>query len=148
MSNIFKYILVVAASALMAPATQAETIPINPQVTQNNVQETICIPGWTKTVRPPVSYTNRIKKERMTEMGLPYELMGDFQLDHKLSLSLGGAPSDPRNLVMQDESEAHLKDEVERCLPRAVCSGAVSLDQAQKAMWTDWRSAKRLCTVY
>jgi hypothetical protein len=34
----------------------------NREVTQNNIQDTICVPGWTKTVRPPVSYTNAVKR--------------------------------------------------------------------------------------
>ena len=80
-------------------------------------------------------------------MGLPLELIGDFQLDHKLPLSLGGSPDDPRNLVLQDQDEAEEKDAVERCLPAAVCAGAVDLYQAQQVMWRDWRSARRLCAT-
>jgi hypothetical protein len=78
-------------------------------------------------------------------MGLPLELIADFQLDHKIPLSLGGAPSDPRNLELDDESEAHEKDEVERCLPKAVCAGAISLKTAQEAIWSNWRKAASLC---
>lgn len=135
--------VVFAASAF----AQGGGIPLNPAVTQATIAETICVRGYTATVRPPVSYTNRIKKQRMAEMGLPLELISDFQLDHKLPLSLGGSPTDPRNLVLQDVDEAHFKDEVERCLPATVCAGAVSLAQAQQAMWTDWRKARSLCTV-
>ena len=84
-----------------AGAATAETIPLNPAVTPSTLQSTICVKGWTASIRPPVSYTNRIKKQRMADMGLPLELIGDFQLDHKLPLSLGGSPDDPRNLVLQ-----------------------------------------------
>jgi hypothetical protein len=140
-----KYALIFLMAA--SPAL-AETIPLNPEVTQATIQQTICVRGYTRSIRPPVSYTNAIKKERMYEMELPLELISDFQLDHRLPLSLGGHPSDPRNLVMQDADEAHMKDEVERCLPAAVCAGAVSLSQAQEAMWRDWRQAKSLCTVH
>jgi hypothetical protein len=134
-------------TVLIATPALAQSIPLNPEVTQATIQQTICVRGYTKSVRPPVSYTNHIKKQRMREMELPMELISDFQLDHRLPLSLGGHPSDPRNLVMQDADEAHAKDEVERCLPAAVCAGAVSLAQAQQAMWRDWRSARSLCTV-
>lgn len=34
---------------------------VNPAVTQANIQRTICVPGWTRTVRPPVPYTNALK---------------------------------------------------------------------------------------
>jgi hypothetical protein len=132
---------------LTAGAAAAETIPLNPAVTPSTLQSTICVKGWTTSIRPPVSYTNRIKKQRMADMGLPLELIGDFQLDHKLPLSLGGSPDDPRNLVLQDQDEAEEKDAVERCLPAAVCAGAVDLNQAQQAMWRDWRSARSLCAT-
>jgi hypothetical protein len=34
----------------------------NPDVTQDTISTTICVPGWTKTVRPPISYTNPLKR--------------------------------------------------------------------------------------
>ena len=126
----------------------AEPLPINPDVMPFTIQNTICIKGWTASVRPPVSYTNHIKKQRLHELGLPLELIGNFQLDHKLPLSLGGSPDDIRNLVLQDHDEAGEKDAVERCLPAAVCSGTVNLHDAQIAIWRDWRSAKKLCTAH
>jgi hypothetical protein len=133
---------------LFSGTAVAETMPLNPAVTPTTIQSTICVKGWTASIRPPVSYTNRIKKQRMHEMGLPLELIGDFQLDHKLPLSLGGSPDDPRNLILQDQDEAEGKDAVERCLPAAVCAGAVSLSEAQQAIWNDWRVARHLCTVH
>jgi hypothetical protein len=41
-----------------------ETTPgvVNPDVTQGNIQQTICVRGWTATIRPPASYTNTQKK--------------------------------------------------------------------------------------
>jgi hypothetical protein len=131
-----------------AQSALAESLPLNPAVTPETIQSTICVKGWTASIRPPVSYTNRIKKQRLHEMGLPLELIGDFQLDHKLPLSLGGSPDDPRNLILQDQDEAEGKDAVERCLPAAVCSGLISLTDAQQAIWRDWRSARRLCPVH
>ena len=133
---------------LISGTALAETLPLNPDVTPATIQSTICVKGWTASIRPPVSYTNRIKKQRMHEMGLPLELIGDFQLDHKLPLSLGGSPDDPRNLILQDQDEAEGKDAVERCLPAAVCSGAISLSDAQQAIWRDWRNARHFCTVH
>ena len=37
---------------------------VNPKVTQDNIQKTICVSGYTKTIRPPVSYTNKLKLEQ------------------------------------------------------------------------------------
>lgn len=130
-----------------AQSVAAEVLPINPDVTAFTIQNTICVKGWTASIRPPVAYTNHIKKQRLREMGLPLELIGNFQLDHKLPLSLGGSPDDIHNLVLQDHDEAEQKDVVERCLPAAVCSGVVNLHDAQVAIWRDWRSAKKLCAA-
>jgi hypothetical protein len=69
---------------------------INPAVTQANINDAICKAGWTKTVRPPVSVTNKIKQQIDTAYGLSTSTQGE--LDHDVSLELGGAPDDPRNL--------------------------------------------------
>ena len=120
-------------------------LPLNPVVTQETIQATICVPGWTKTIRPPVSYTNRVKIALIRREGLPKELLVDFQLDHRIPLALGGAPSDPRNFQLQPWDEAEKKDTIETCLARAVCSGAITLDQARQRIWRDWREAGKAC---
>jgi len=35
------------------------------KVTQATIATTICKSGWTKTIRPPASYTNALKKEQL-----------------------------------------------------------------------------------
>lgn len=39
----------------------------NPDVTQDNIKQTICVSGWTKTIRPPSSYTSKLKLEQIKE---------------------------------------------------------------------------------
>ena len=42
----------------------------NPQVTQQNIQDTICNPHWsTKLIRPPAEYTSRLKRKQLREYG-------------------------------------------------------------------------------
>jgi len=84
----------------------AEDLPLNPAVTQETIDQTVCVPGWTKTVRPPTSYTARIKMKLIRELELDAALLVDFELDHRIPLALGGAPSDPRNLELQPWDEA------------------------------------------
>src|SRR5262249_9192536 len=36
----------------------------NPDVTQSTIGQTICVSGWTQTVRPPTSYTNPLKVQQ------------------------------------------------------------------------------------
>src|SRR4029079_5442409 len=57
---------------------------LNPEVTQATIDSTICVHGWTKTVRPPSSYTSEVKAEQMAA----YRLTGspsDYQEDHLVS---------------------------------------------------------------
>src|SRR3989442_11910403 len=44
--------------------------------------QTICVPGWTKTVRPPVTYTDSLKRKQMTERHLPGK-PADYEEDHR-----------------------------------------------------------------
>src|SRR2546430_17362984 len=75
---------------------------LNPDVTQGNINSTVCLHGWTKTIRPPTSYTNALKEKQMREYGVGGS-PSDYQEDHLISLELGGHPTDPRNLWPRSE---------------------------------------------
>src|ERR687888_596480 len=62
---------------------------LNPAVSQSAIGTTICRRGWTRTIRPPVSYTNDLKLEQMQQYGVTGE-PADYQEDHLVSLELGG----------------------------------------------------------
>jgi hypothetical protein len=123
-------------------------LPLNSAVTQETIDQTICVKGWTKTVRPPVSYTGPLKHRMMVESGVPPEGEPSIKLDHKIPLTLGGSPESIQNLILQPDDEAKDKDRVEVCLARTVCAGKITLVEAQKAIWDNWRSAGRLCAGY
>ena len=103
---------------------------LNPNVTQANIGVTICLRGWTRTVRPPLAYTSHLKRKQMRERHLP-GTPADYQEDHFIPLELGGAPYDPRNLWPQRLAQAHRKDQWELGLNRAVCAGRMTLIAAQ-----------------
>lgn len=113
---------------------------INPNVTQANIHQTICVSGFTKTIRPPESYTNRLKAEQMVEYGFTDSIHAHEE-DHLISLELGGSPDDPHNLWPEPDSSPNPKDKVEDLLHRAVCAGRVSLHEAQVRIATDWTAA-------
>lgn len=118
---------------------------INPQVTQDNIKSTICVSGWTKTIRPSSSYTTKLKVQQMSSMKLEGKT-SDYEEDHLISLELGGNPTDPKNLWPQlwyttSGWGAHKKDVVETKLNKLVCDGKVSLADAQKMIATDWIAA-------
>ena len=104
---------------------------LNPDVTQATIGSTICVHGWTATVRPPVEYTNDLKARQMRaygEAGPP----SAYQEDHLISLELGGDPTDPRNLWPEPYPRASDVDRIENELNAAVCSGRLTLAQAQQ----------------
>jgi hypothetical protein len=119
---------VIRASAVLTPGA------LNPDVTQATIRSTICVHGWTKTVRPPVDYTNELKKKQMREYGETGPT-SRYQEDHLISLELGGAPTDPRNLWPEPYPRAAAVDKIENELNAKVCSGAMSLADAQRKEW-------------
>ena len=103
---------------------------LNPEVTQATIDTTVCKHGWTKTIRPPTSYTNDLKRKQMREYGVGGAL-SDYQEDHLISLELGGHPTDARNLWPEPYPRASEVDSIENELNAKVCSGRLSLEQAQ-----------------
>lgn len=103
---------------------------VNARVTQANIRTTICTQGWTKTIRPPTEYTNALKRKQMRAYGLPGPLSA-YQEDHLISLEVGGDPTDPRNLWPEPYPRAAQVDQIENELNAKVCSGHLSLRDAQ-----------------
>ena len=116
---------VVRASWALTPGV------LNPDVTQSTIRDTICRRGWTRTVRPPVSYTNALKARQLVQNGLRGPPSA-FQEDHLISLELGGNPTDPRNLWPEPYPRAAAVDRIENELNARVCSGALTLGEAQR----------------
>ncbi len=117
----------------------------NPDITQENIPETICNPRWsTKSIRPEASYTHRLKIEQIGEYGYSDSRLRDYEEDHFIPLELGGNPTDPRNLWPEPfetsipDGGAHAKDKVENYLHAEVCSGSLTLEQAQNEIAEDW----------
>jgi hypothetical protein len=104
---------------------------VNPDVTQANIASTICKHGWTRTIRPPTDYTNALKLKQMREYGVGGS-PSQVQEDHLISLELGGHPTDARNLWPEPYPRAADVDSIENDLNAKVCSGAMSLDDAQR----------------
>jgi hypothetical protein len=104
---------------------------LNPDVTPATLTSTICRHGWTRTIRPPVSYTNDLKLKQMRDYGRRGSPSA-YQEDHLISLELGGHPSDPRNLWPEPYPRASVVDAIENELNDRVCSGDLSLEAAQR----------------
>jgi hypothetical protein len=118
----------------------------NPAVTQATIRRTICVSGWTSTIRPSSSYTTVLKRSQLAS-GYAYHgdrATSDYEEDHLISLELGGSPTAVANLWPEPYAPtmgAHKKDAIENRLHSLVCSGALPLTTAQHAIATDWWAA-------
>lgn len=111
---------------------------LNPAVTQDTISTTICVSGYTGTIRPPASYTNKLKLQQMKEYGFTDLNPKNYEEDHFISLELGGSPDDPKNLWPEPHPSYNEKDKVENYLHREVCAGRMSLQAAQDAITRNW----------
>lgn len=114
-------------------------------VTPENIDSTICVSGYARSVRPPYSFTGPIKRQLMRSRH-PGERYSGYELDHLIPLSLGGAPADPRNLWLEPWTgpmNAGDKDALEFVLWRLVCQHEVPLRMAQRAIAGNWVEAYR-----
>lgn len=117
---------------------------IDPRITEENIHSTVCIKGYTKRVRPPAHYTNKLKKRQIREYGYDDRNPKHYEEDHLIPLSIGGNPSDPRNLwpePRQSEWNAARKDDLEFTLYKMVCHNKIGLKQAQYEIASDWTAA-------
>jgi Protein of unknown function (DUF3761) len=119
---------------------------INPAVTQASIGQTICVSGWTATVRPSSGYTTGLKEQQLAS-GYAYHgdtTTGDYEEDHLISLELGGSPGSELNLWPEPYAAtdgARVKDTLENKLHALVCSGSLSLAVAQRAVARNWWNA-------
>jgi hypothetical protein len=109
---------------------------LNADVTEDTIRSTICVSGWTATVRPPESYTERLKLQQISSEGLPGSA-GDYEEDHRMPLELGGDPRDPANLSPESHASSYTKDAAETAAKREVCGGA-DLRSVQAAFVAAW----------
>ena len=120
----------------------------NPKVTQANIHSTICVSGYSATIRPGESYTESLKY-RQLDGG--YNLHGDtsardYEEDHLIPLEVGGSPTSVKNLWPEPRLttwDAARKDALENTMHRLVCSGAISLLAAQHVFASNWIAGYR-----
>lgn len=110
---------------------------VNPAVTGETQAATICVHGWTATVRPPTSYTDKLRNA----LTMPGHKPIEGELDHRLSIEDGGDPAAPGNLwwmIYADRYGARVKDVLETKLARRVCAGTLPLSEARGALMGNW----------
>ena len=97
----------------------------------------ICTSGYASSVRNvPFSEADQV----YAEYGIYHHYSGEYEDDHLVPLELGGS-NDIANLWPEAASPTpgfHQKDQVENYLHDQVCSGAMSLKDAQTQIDTNW----------
>ena len=129
--------LVGLANPLLTPGAT------NSRVTPSTVRSTICVTGYSLSVRPPESYTERLKFHQLDS---GYNLRGDreashYEEDHLIPLEVGGSPTSVKNLWPEPRLtfwSASKKDELENVLHDLVCDGSLPLRAAQRVFTTNW----------
>ena len=149
-------LIFVAASVAASYAATNDVLP-NTSLTPGAISVTdaaaICVPGYARAVRPRGALWRRLKNAAYNEYGLPrgkrsyVDAAGKrhpaYEVDHLISLELGGSPTDLRNLWPEPIDSARRKDRVENALHERVCSGHESLAQAQRDIARNWLTALR-----
>ena len=123
--------------SLLSTTALAQSIPgnINKDVTQDNLEQTICRPGFTKRIRPPVEVTNKIKQKLLPKNAKAK----DYELDHDVPLEVGGCPDCLDNLWLQPwhgHCNAKQKDLLENRINRLVCHSYLTLAEGQAVFLT------------
>ena len=139
-----------AADALPNPRLTPGAL--NHAVSQDNIDQTICRRGgYTRSIRPGESYTERLKRDQVRQYGYPQQMGRDafrlrnYEEDHLISLELGGSPDSPQNLWPEPHHViggwgSYVKDQLENKLHSMVCRRQITLAQAQSAIAQNWIS--------
>lgn len=136
-------LILIAVAALTVTLDAHDGIRPNPTLTPGATRTVthheLCTPGSAGKARAVSSATKHQVFVRYHVAPTP----GAYEVDHLISLELGGS-NDITNLWPQPYHgrwNAHQKDALENRLHALVCAGTVSLDEAQRAIATDWIAA-------
>lgn len=107
------------------------------QIIPGVTKDQICVPGYSKSVR---NVPESEKKQVYESYGISERQLGEYEVDHLISLELGGS-NDISNLWPEAADPVpgfHEKDKVENYLHSQVCSGIISLEEAQNEISSNW----------
>jgi hypothetical protein len=131
------------APSATAKLRYATDLP-DPKLTPGDVlavtKADICVAGYARKVR---NVPAAVKTKAYTEYGITTHQPGAYEVDHLISLELGGSNS-LKNLwpeSYQGDWNAHVKDKLENKLHALVCAGQIDLKTAQHEIATNWIAA-------
>jgi hypothetical protein len=138
-------------NGVVLPDPQVTPGKADPKVTQANIRKTICNKCVSKDkdgkctsyVHMARNVTESTKKKVYAEYGVEPKPGECCEVDHLISIELGGS-EDISNLWPQPYEPrpgAHEKDVLEDDLGRQVCSGTITLREAQSEISANWYAA-------
>ena len=134
-------LLLVGRSALAAGPPFRPDPDLTPGAVLPVTAAEVCRPGYAKSVR---HVDGKTKALVYREYGIEHHRSRAYEIDHLISLGLGGS-NDIRNLWPESLDtypwNGRVKDRLEDRLHKLVCKGALSLDEAQAAIASDWIAA-------
>lgn len=137
-------LLIIFASSLALRADPSPILPdqaLTPGATFDVTAEQLSVPGYCKKVR---NVPQSVKEQVYAEYGITHRAPGEYEVDHLISLELGGNNS-IQNLwpesFLTEPWNAHVKDQLENRLHELVVSGKVDLKTAQREIASDWIAA-------
>jgi len=124
------------------PHNPSAPILPDPSKTPGDVLEVassdVCVSGYSKLVR---NVPSAVKRQVYESYGITHREKGEFEVDHLISLELGGSNS-VKNLWPQsfltEPWNAKVKDQLENELHAEICSGKIDMKTAQHEIATDW----------
>jgi len=116
-------------------------------------KDVVCVRGYTSGVKADGTKVRDVPERVKLQAYRNYGIEGNYkgycdlkvgcEIDHLISLQLGGS-NDIKNLWPQSYAgnwNAHIKDGLENTLRAKVCKGEISLQEAQKAISSNWIEA-------
>lgn len=148
MKTLLSFLL--ASVALASPPIRPDP-KLTPGVSCPTITAQDLVPGYTAKVRANgtpdgAKITDATKAKVYAEYGITVHRPGDFEIDHLISLELGGS-NDIKNLWPQSYHgtwNAHMKDRLENEIHRRVVAGTMKLADAQRMIAHDWIALYRL----
>lgn len=111
-------------------------VTVTPGVVLTTSQADVCTPGWASKHRH--SLTAKQKVAVLRAYGYPKD-QKVAEYDHLISLELGGGNGVQNAFPMVDRAQAARKDRLEDRLHDEVCSGRLTLSEAQAHIRQYWR---------
>jgi len=144
MRTLFTFLSLLLGSSVLAATNHDPVVPdsrLSPGDVLTSDTAVICVPGYTKTVR---NVPQALKEQVYREYDITGRSPGEYEIDHIISLELGGSNS-IRNLFPESYKSqplnAHVKDTLENKLHDLACSGKITMQEAQQAIASNWTTA-------